>query len=295
MITLTKMKQLLTAFLITSVIMASCSKTDTTIDIEDLSPRSNLAERIITDTAYGTDPSQKVDIYLPAGRTSQTRVNVMIHGGSWVGGDKSELNGLVQLFKSRWPECAIVNVNYRLANGKDIKYNQLIEDIKNAIGLVTANKNLFSISDTMALWGVNGGALLALQYANATDNLGVVKCVADFYGPSKIDDWTFYNAKKPVNVKEVITKLSGSRWNEKLYKSISPIEHLSASAKPTIIFHGNLDNIVPSYQSQLLKQKLDEVGVENEYHEYTDFHGFNEVNNADCVEKTIKFFKKHLK
>jgi len=45
----------------------------------------------------------------------------------------------------------------------------------------------------------------------------------------------------------------------------------------------------------LLKQKLDELGVANEYHEYTDFHGFTETNNTESVEKTIQFFKKHLK
>ncbi len=288
------MKQLIAAILMFFII-TSCNKADSTIGFEDLLPRSNLAEKIIIDTAYGKDPLQKMDIYLPAGRTSQTRLNVMIHGGTWVGGDKSELNNLVQMYRSRWPECAVVNVNYRLANGKDVTYNQILEDVGNAINLMASNKILFAISDTMALWGINGGALLALQYANSPDTKGIVKCVADFYGPAKIDDWDFYNARKPVNVKDILKKFSGSGWNEELYKSISPVENLNTSSKPTIIFHGNLDNIVPAYQSQLLKQKLDELGVANEYHEYTDFHGFTETNNTESVEKTIQFFKKHLK
>ncbi|HYH14654.1 MAG TPA: hypothetical protein VD794_05530, partial [Flavisolibacter sp.] len=40
--------------------------------------------------AYGTDSAQRMDIYLPAGRNNTTKVLVLIHGGGWASGDKSE-------------------------------------------------------------------------------------------------------------------------------------------------------------------------------------------------------------
>ena len=44
------------------------------------------------DLAYGNDALQKMDVYLPAGRSADsTRVIVMIHGGAWAEGDKTVL------------------------------------------------------------------------------------------------------------------------------------------------------------------------------------------------------------
>lgn len=288
------LNQLTIAFAIATTVLVSCTKADTTIPIDELVPQSNLPERIIMDTAYGTDPLQKMDIYLPARRTHYTKVIVMIHGGSWIGGDKSEVDNFVQLFRAKWPECAIANINYRLADGNTIKYEQIMEDVKAAVSMMTTNKAAFSISDTLALWGNSAGAHLAMQYTYTKNDAGYVKCVADLYGPSKLDDWTLYNSTAPLNVKQILTRLTGSAWNEALYKSFSPIETVSATSKPTIIFHGNLDFVVPIYQSQWLKNKLDELKVPNEYFEYTDFHGFSYSNNEDCVNKTVAFFKKHM-
>ena len=170
-----------------------------------------------------------------------------------------------------------------------------MDDIKSAVNLMVNNKNNFNISDTIALWGNSAGAHLALQYTYTTNNAGNIKCVADVYGPAKINDWEWYKSVFPLNVKDIFTKLSGSGWDAELYKNLSPIETVTSTSKPTIIFHGNLDFVVPIYQSQWFKSKLDQLGVPNEYHEYTDFHGFTVENNSDCVNKTVAFFKKHLK
>ncbi len=46
--------------------------------------------------AYGSDPLQKMDYYLPAGRSSSTtKVLVLIHGGAWAAGDKSEFTAYI--------------------------------------------------------------------------------------------------------------------------------------------------------------------------------------------------------
>lgn len=46
----------------------------------------NLAAQDITNVSYGPDPEQKMDVYLPANRTSGTKVFVLVHGGGWSGG-----------------------------------------------------------------------------------------------------------------------------------------------------------------------------------------------------------------
>ena len=68
--------------------------------------------------SYGTEALHKMDVYLPAGRsTSTTKVLILIHGGAWNQGDKSEFTSYVDTLKKRLPDYAIFNINYRLATG----------------------------------------------------------------------------------------------------------------------------------------------------------------------------------
>ena len=58
-----------------SVAFFSCNKTDTNDGI-------TVAAKTILNVAYGPDPLQVMDIYLPASRRADsTKVLVMIHGG----------------------------------------------------------------------------------------------------------------------------------------------------------------------------------------------------------------------
>jgi acetyl esterase/lipase len=140
-----------------------------------------LPERIILDTAYGTQGQQKMDIYLPAARTNATKLIILIHGGGWESGDKSELNYYKDLLRSKWPEAAIANINYRLAsNAANIHYNEIMDDVSAAVSFLVNNKNSFVISDTLCMLGASAGAHLAMQYTYTRNTNGYVKAVADF-------------------------------------------------------------------------------------------------------------------
>lgn len=73
---------------------------------------------MVLDEAYGTDATQKMDVFLPEGRsTATTKVVVLIHGGSWSSGDKSDFTDYFDTLKKRVPGYAIFSINYRLATG----------------------------------------------------------------------------------------------------------------------------------------------------------------------------------
>ena len=73
--------------------IASCKKSGTTSDV-------TIAAKTMLDVAYGVDALQKMDIYLPANRsTTSTKVVVMIHGGGWTSGDKADFLGFVDSIK----------------------------------------------------------------------------------------------------------------------------------------------------------------------------------------------------
>lgn len=279
---------------VASTVFLSCQRPINKVPVDNQQP-SNLPERTILDTAYGADPRNKMDIYLPAGRNNTTKTVVMIHGGGWVGGDKKDMKFAVDLFKAKWPQAAFVSINYRYANGSTVTCDPILSDIHAAITLVVNNRSKFQVSDQVALLGASAGAHLALMYAYTQNQKGHVKCVVDLFGPSTLNDWQWYNAVFPLNYKDLLTKINGTTWNEPIYKNNSPNFRAHKDAPPTIIFHGTLDPVVPLYQSQWLRGRLNELKVPNEYYEYLDFHGFTMENYNDCADKCIRFFKQYMK
>ncbi len=257
-----------------------------------------LAERIILDTAFGTSPQQKMDIYLPAGRTTATKVIVLIHGGAWEAGDKVDMNYYKNLLRTKWPEAAIANINYRLAsNPNNIHHAEIMNDIKAAVNMMINNKSSFVVSDTLTMIGASAGAHLAMLYTYAHNTNGYVRSVADFFGPAQLTDWSWYNTYNIFlgqYIGDILTKYNGSPWSVTLYDSNSPYSRATSQSKPTIIFHGTIDVIVPLYQSQWMRARLNTLGVTNEYYEYLDGHGFNTTNTDDAMKKTVTFLKNHL-
>ena len=66
------------------ILFISCSSDDNVSDIVIVEATQFLNE------SYGNDSKQQYDIYLPEGRTDQTPTVILVHGGSWSGGDKSD-------------------------------------------------------------------------------------------------------------------------------------------------------------------------------------------------------------
>jgi acetyl esterase/lipase len=79
-------------------------------------PRAPLPEgaRVLRDVAYGADPAQRFDVYLPANARNAPLI-VMVHGGGWANGDKDN-PGVAANKVAHWlPQgYALVSVNYRL-------------------------------------------------------------------------------------------------------------------------------------------------------------------------------------
>jgi len=89
--------------------------------------------RRVQDVAYGSDPQQRFDVYLPA-HASAAPVIFMVHGGGWRRGDKAA-RGVVQNKIDRWlPRgFVVVSTNYRLL--PDTPPLQQAQDVSRALAL----------------------------------------------------------------------------------------------------------------------------------------------------------------
>ena len=74
--------------------------------------------RVIRDVAYGGDPAQRFDVYLPAQGTARAPVIFMVHGGGWQRGDKA-MASVVQNKVARWVPhgFVLISTNYRMLPG----------------------------------------------------------------------------------------------------------------------------------------------------------------------------------
>ena len=147
--------------LLFTVILFSCKKSSTT-------DMGVLAEQTSKDVAYATSsPQQKMDVYLPANRsTSTTYIVIMVHGGSWSAGDKTDFDTYIPNLKPLLGNYAIFNINYRLANGSTVLLQQQIDDINTAIDFITSKANEYNVNTSkMALMGASAGAHLTLLKA----------------------------------------------------------------------------------------------------------------------------------
>lgn len=94
------------------------------------------AASMASDLAYGNDPRQRLDLYLPTGQQARA-VIFMVHGGGWSRGDK-RAPGVVDNKQAYWlPRgYGLVSINYRLL--PDARPDQQVQDVARALAFAQA-------------------------------------------------------------------------------------------------------------------------------------------------------------
>ena len=282
-------------FIIPTLIFFSCKKSDT--DIIPAPPVPITASTQLN-VAYGTDPLQKMDIYLPADRsTATTKLLIMIHGGGWNTMDKADLTQYVDTMRKRLPTYAIININYRLATTPLTTFPTQENDVKAAIEFIFSKKSDLLISDKFVLLGVSAGAHLALLHAYKYSSPVKIKAVVDFFGPA--DMAAMYNDPAsvfapPASIAQLFNGATPTT-NPTAYAQSSPINFVTIQSTPTIILHGGTDPLVKVSQATALRGKLLMAAVPNQYVFYpTEGHGWLGANLTDSFDKIQAFLAQHV-
>ncbi|TVZ55450.1 carboxylesterase family protein [Lutibacter sp. Hel_I_33_5] len=241
---------------------------------------------------YGSEKNQNYDIYLPKGRTANTPVIVLIHGGFWSQGDKSDMTTFVNLFLNNSSEYAIVNTNYRLAGATGNQHPAQINDISSLISELKSKQDEYIISRKYYFIGYSAGGHLALLYSYFTDTAKNVKAVCSLAGPTDFLDPAFTNspngAFQNIALNFLGLPLSG---NESLYKNTSPISHIDEKSAPTLLLHGENDQLVFLSQSQRLLDKLNTFNVANQHTFYPNQgHDLSTIDLNEATNKIKTFF-----
>jgi len=214
---------------------------------------------IETDASYGPDSRQRMTVALPEGRDEKTPIVILIHGGAWIAGDKTDLAGMQQVLLQN--QIGSISINYRFVS-ENHHFEGLMEDVGLALAAVTANAEEWGIRTAhYQLLGASAGAHMALLYAYGFQRENEVSAVISVAGPTAFpDEFLAVAALGPLKVPiEAMAGAPIATPYSPRFSAAGPISYLT-DAVPTLLIHGTADTTVPYALSTALEEALENNG-----------------------------------
>jgi acetyl esterase/lipase len=269
------------------------------------------------DLAYATiSDAQKLDLYIPTG-SGPFPVVIMVHGGGFMMGDKSDGAGLTGVDQLLAAGYAVASINYRLSS--EAIYPAQIYDAKAAVRFLRANAAEYQLNpDKFGAWGASaGGNLVSLlgttcgvaelegaELGNAEQS-SCVQAVIDWFGPIdflKMDE-QFAGTSCPqthdaANSPESMLVGAAIQTVPDLVATTNPMNYITADDAPFFIENGTADCNIPPVQNKNLADALSAViGADNVTYVSLEGagHGGSQFETTDNLNLVIGFLDKYLK
>lgn len=200
-----------------------------------LAPRDR-ARRAAHDVAYGPEPRQRLDVYVPETASSATLPTlVFFYGGGWNSGRRQDYAWVGQNLAAQG--FTVVVPDYRLV--PQVRYPAFVRDGAAAVRWVQDSAGGFGGDPgRILLVGHSAGAYIAMQLAMDQAFLreigvdpGRIRAVAGLAGP-----YDFYPFDAPAS------RDAFGAWPEP--KDTQPIAHVSPGRPPVFLAHGDKDDTV---------------------------------------------------
>lgn len=204
---------------------------------------------------YGKFPQNTLDLYLPKAITSKTPVIIMLHGGAWMMGGNEYTAKTARDLRDRG--FVVANVDYRYVNDS-VHCKDLLNDIDKAVTFmkkVSATHHFKNSGYHMS--GISAGAHLALLYGyKHKDN---IKSIAVLCAPTRLDNPAEIEFVKNMGLLHNIELLADAKYIpgkelDKRFTEVSPYANIDLI--PTLLFHGDKDQLVPYRVAPFMLEKL---------------------------------------
>jgi acetyl esterase/lipase len=203
----------------------------------------------------GGDRDLQADLYRPPAPNGSGVL--LVHGGSFIHGDRTQLRGYGILLGRAGYTC--LACEYRLAPAS--KWPAQVDDVNTALTYLHAQAPALGLDRSkIAVSGNSAGGQLSLMAA-ALQVAPVAAAVAfypptDFLGPGA----------RALGAPDAMQYLVGDDVSEAKMESISPANFVTADFPPTMLVTGNNDVVVDWRDSQLMYQRLVDAGARAELH-----------------------------
>lgn len=208
-------------------------------------------------------PGLTLDYYQPAAAaTGPVPCVIVVHGGGWDSGDRTQLASF-----NHWVVSlgyAVAAISYRLAPAHTWPAPR--DDTLAAIAYLKANATALRLDPTrLVLLGRSAGGQIAEVVAYTARDPALRGLVA-LYSPSDLNfgyanAWEDDALKSPTLMRQYLGGPPATA--QAAYDSASALNHVTADAPPTLQLHGRLDGLVWHRHSERLEARLNELKVKN--------------------------------
>ena len=244
------------------------------------------AEDVIYGRKYGT--ALTLDVLVPKGKTNGLGVIRVVSGGWSSSHEAVDPDWVADLLRRGYKVFVVVH-------GSPPKFDipEIVEDLHRAVRFIRHNGAKWRIApDRLGIMGGSAAGHLSLVVSLA-GRPGVpeakdpvdressrVQAVACFFPPTdflnygepgrdvfKALESELSDLRAPFDFQEFdpqtrcFRRISDPERRLAIAKEISPVTYVTPNAPPTLLIHGDADNIVPLQQSRILEQKLRAAGV----------------------------------
>lgn len=229
---------------------------------------------VVRDVAFASPPQRtlRLDVYRPAGGSGARRaLVVLLHGGGWHAGDRSDLTEMALSLAER--RFAVAVPDFRLSG--ETTFPAAVRDAKAAVRWCRANADAVGVDpDRIATFGSSTGAHLAVlaaltgddaRFAPDPDHVSDAVVDASDAVAATVGVAGLYNFEHTPDRAELAAFLGGTRGEvPDRYELASPSSHLDGGGPPTLLLHGGDDDVLPAMASELFYDGLEEAGVDAE-------------------------------
>lgn len=222
----------------------------------------------------------QLDVFYPKAKRKQTFPAVLIvHGGGWRSGDRSQHHPLAQQLAARG--FVALTAEYRLST--EAPYPAAVQDLKTAIRWLRAHARAYHIDTTkVASWGFSAGGQLATLVGTTNDDplfeagncyrshSSAVQAIVDADGTLAFihpESGEGDDRKSP----SAATLWFGASKTERpdLWQQAAPLNHVSARTPPVLFINSGVARMHAGRDD--MRRQLDALGI------YSEVQGFPEA------------------
>ena len=262
--------------------------------------RAAAEDKIIPDVVYGHKDGMALtfDVFQPASGSNGAGVLFMVSGGwrsAW-----SPPQQAVGIFRPLLDKGFTV---FAVRHGSSPKYviPEIVEDVRRSVRFIRLNAAKFGVDpDRLGVFGGSAGGHLSLVLGTASDAgqsdakdevLRVsdrVAAVVAYFPPTDLR----YRVPEPPAKNDRYPALNFDRDKAEAF---SPIAQVTPDDPPTLLIHGDQDQLVPLADSEKMLAELKAKGVTTDLIVIKGAgHGFRGEHATQASTAMVAWFEKHL-